>query len=77
MSYQWPAMLYPQPVPQKQIWPAQSVPPDPTAHPTISTLSNVVWKAASPQPLITTYKNSFVTQREIWTYFGIVEPISG
>jgi hypothetical protein len=72
MSYQWPAMLYPQPVPQLQIWPVQPAPNDPTAHPTLSTLSNVIWKPAPPQPLITTYKNSFVTQREIWDYFRIL-----
>jgi hypothetical protein len=72
MSYQWPAMLYPQPVPQLQIWPVQPVPPDPTAHPVSSTLSKVIWSPAPPQPLITTYKSSFATQREIWDYFRIL-----
>jgi len=72
MSYQWPAMLYPQPVPQLQIWPVQPAPNDPTAHPVSSTLSKVTWSPAPPQPLITTYKNSFVTQREIWDYFRIL-----
>jgi len=77
MSYQWPAMLYPQPIPQLQIWPAQPVPPDPTAKPVLFTNQNITWSPAPPQPLMTSYKNSFVTQLEIWNYFGIVEPTSG
>ena len=75
MSYIWPAMLYPQPVPQLQIWPAQPAPLDQTAHPTLSTVANFTWTPAPPLPLMMTYVNPFKTQKEIWAYFKIVEVV--